>query len=63
MPTTTTTEPERDYLEVDDPIPGQNYACMSFVSPEEVIADRTLFTMNAFLKTIAKNYDLDEDSI
>jgi hypothetical protein len=48
---------------VDDPIPGQNYACLSFVSPEEVIADRTLFMMNAFLKTIAKNYDLDEDSI
>ncbi len=48
---------------MDDPIPGQNYACLSFVSPEEVIADRTLFMMNAFLKTIAKNYDLDEDSI
>jgi hypothetical protein len=62
-PTDTEPERERDYLEVDDPIPGQNYACMSFVSPEEVIADRTLFMMNAFLKTIAKNYDLDEDSI
>lgn len=56
-------EPVRDYLEVDDPIPGQNYVCMSFVSPEEVIADRNLFMMNAFLKTIAKNYDLDADTI
>jgi hypothetical protein len=36
---------------------------MSFVSPEEVIANRNLFMMNAFLKTIAKNYDLDADSI
>lgn len=36
-------EPQRDYLEVDDPLPGQNYVCMSFVSPEEVIADRNLF--------------------
>lgn len=56
-------EPERDYLEVDDPIPGQNYACMSFVSPEEVIADRSLFMTNAFLKTVVKNYDLDEETI
>lgn len=60
---TTETERERDYLEVDDPIPGQNYTCLSFVSPEEVIKDRTLFMTNAFLKTVAKNYDLDEDSI
>ena len=61
----TNTEPERerDYLEVDDPLPGQNYVCMSFVSPEEVIADRNLFMMNAFLKTVAKKYDLDEDTI
>lgn len=36
---------------------------MSFVSPEEVIADRSLFMTNAFLKTVAKNYDLDEDTI
>lgn len=52
-----------DYLEVDNPIPGQNYVCMSFVSPEEVIADRHVFMVNAFLKTIAKNYDLDEKTI
>ena len=24
-----------DYLDVDDNIPGQNYACLSFVSPSE----------------------------
>ena len=59
----TKSQPVQDYLEVDDPIPGQSYVCMSFVSPEEVIADRNLFFMNAFLKTIAKNYDLDEDTI
>ena len=27
-------EEKIDYLEVDDPIPGQNYVCLSFVSPE-----------------------------
>jgi len=25
-----------DYLEEDDPLPGQNYVCMSFVSPEGI---------------------------
>ena len=57
------TEPVQDYLEVDDPIPGQNYVCMSFVSPEELIADRNLFNVHAFLKTVAKNYDLDETTV
>ena len=27
-----------DYLEVDDGIPGQNYVCLSFISPESIIA-------------------------
>jgi hypothetical protein len=26
-----------DYLDVDKPLPGQNYACLSFVCPEEII--------------------------
>ena len=25
---------DEDYLEVDKPLPGQNYVCMSFISPE-----------------------------
>ena len=25
---------EDDYLEVDRPVPGQNYACISVISPE-----------------------------
>ena len=27
-------EQKPDYLEVDDAIPGQNYVCLSFLSPE-----------------------------
>ena len=26
-----------DYLDVDKPLPGQNYACLSFLCPEEII--------------------------
>ena len=52
-----------DYLEVDNPIGGQSYTCLSFVSPEKVIKDKHLQYVNKFLKTIAKKYDLDSDTI
>ena len=31
-------EEKVDYLEVDTNIPGQNYVCLSFISPEDLIA-------------------------
>ena len=54
---------KEDFLEVDQSIPGQNYACLSFVSPERVLNNKEVFYAHKFLKTIAKNYDLDENSI
>ena len=38
-----------DYLEVDRPIPGQNYACISFVSPDEIIKQKELFLFNKYM--------------
>jgi len=34
---------EEDYLDVDKPLPGQNYYCISFVSPEKVLEQKQLF--------------------
>ena len=34
---------DEDYLEVDKPIPGQNYTCISFVSPDDCIKQKELF--------------------
>ena len=34
---------EEDYLDVDKPLPGQNYYCISFVSPEKVLEQKELF--------------------
>ena len=34
---------EEDFLQVDKTVPGQNFVCLSFVSPEKVIADKKLF--------------------
>ena len=37
--------PEENFLEDDDPIPRQNYVCLSFVSPEKVLEDKHLYYM------------------
>ena len=49
-------------LEVDQKIPGQNFTCLSFVTPK-CLPNKNVFFVNSFLKTVAKNYDLDENSI
>lgn len=54
---------EEDFLEVDREIPGQKYTCISFVSPEETLRNKDVYFVHKFLKTIAKNYDLDENTI
>ena len=38
-----------DYLDVDKPIPGQNYTCISFVSPDELMKQKELFLFNKFM--------------
>ena len=57
------TEVTEDFLEVDQPIPGQNYACISFVSPEEVLKKKELYMVHKYLKTVSKKYDLDENKV
>jgi len=46
-------EVEQDFLENDMPIPGQNYVCLSFVSPETCIADKKLWEFYQY--TTAQN--------
>ena len=43
---------KEDFLTVDKPIPGQNYACMSFVSPEKMLKNKEIFLMENFLKSV-----------
>ena len=44
-------EEKVDYLDVDDTIPGQNYVCLSFVSPEALIEKREAFNVCKFLQS------------
>lgn len=50
---------ERDYLEQDPPLRGQRYVCLSFISPEDEIRNKEIFTFNEFLK----NFSSDVDSL
>ena len=59
----TDTKEKIDYLSVDDSIPGQNYVCMSFVSPEKLIHDFKAFQMCKFLQSYCKDLDLKYDEI
>ena len=48
-----------DYLDVDDVVPGQNYVCLSFVSPEALIQKREAFNVSKFLQSYCKEQELE----
>lgn len=48
-----------DFLEVDDPIAGQNYVCISFVDPEDIIKNKEAFKTAKFLQSYSKENKLD----
>lgn len=39
-----------DFLNVDAPIPGQNFCCLSFLSPENVLKKKEVFFTEKFLE-------------
>ena len=48
-----------DYLDVDEPIPGQNYVCLSFVSPEALMQEKEKFKTAKFLQSYCKDKKLE----
>ncbi len=52
-----------DYLEVDEPIAGQNYVCMSFLSPEKLIQNKEAFKCVKFLQSYCKDLKLNFDEV
>ena len=42
------TDIKEDFLEVDQNIPGQNYVCLSFVSPEKILKEKEVFFNTSF---------------
>ena len=58
-----TEEDKFDYLDIDSPINGQSYCCISFVSPESVIEDRHAFNVGKFLQSMCKSEGMDVDKV
>jgi len=51
-------EIKEDFLEVDQKIPGQNYVCLSFVSPDKLIKQKEIYFASKFLEYIVNDPDL-----
>lgn len=43
-------EINEDFLEVDPKIPGQNFVCLSFVSPDKVLKQKEMYNTTKFLE-------------
>lgn len=46
--------PVEDFLEADSPVRGQNYVCLSFISPEKVLKNKEVFKVSKFLEYLFK---------
>ena len=43
-----------DYLDEDKPIRGQNYVCLSFISPEDVIRNKEVYYLERYLSNFSQ---------
>jgi len=50
-----------DFLEVDNPIPGQHFCCLSFISPEKVLNKKEVYYFTSFLKYITAELKYPDD--
>jgi hypothetical protein len=48
---------EVDYLDEDKPLRGQNYVCLSFLSPEDVLNNKEVFYFEHYLERFSKDMD------
>ena len=47
---------EEDYLEVDTPVPGQNFVCLSFVSPEKTLVNKEKWMFYQYHQYVISEY-------
>lgn len=48
---------EEDHLEVDHPIPGQNFVCLSFVSPEQILVNKEKWMFYHYHQYVINEYN------
>ena len=56
-------EDKIDFLDVDNPINGQNYCCMSFLDPDDVFEDKNAFIVSKFLQSVCKSENMSFDKV
>lgn len=54
---------EQLFLEPDNTIPGQNYVCISFLSPEEVIKSKEVYMFHRYMTQKMGEYEQQIDKI
>jgi hypothetical protein len=54
-----TEEIKEDFLEVDAKVPGQNFVCLSFVSPDKLIKEKDVYFASKFLEYIINDPEAD----
>ena len=54
---------EEDFLEADNPIPGQNYACLSFLSPDELVKNKEMFMFSRYMNQKYSEWDKVIDDV
>ena len=52
-----------DYLEVDERLQGQEWVCMSFVDPGDMIESKESFKVSKFLQSVCKDRDMDFNKV
>lgn len=52
-----------DYLDEDKAIRGQNYVCLSFVSPEEIIRNKEVFYLEKYLSKFSADVSIMFDNL
>ncbi len=58
-----TEEVKEDFLEVDSKIPGQNFVCLSFVSPEKVVKQKEFYFLTKFLHHLINDKERSVEDI
>ena len=55
-PSTVVSTKEVDYLDEDKPLRGQNYVCLSFLSPEETLANKEVYAFSRYLGNFSQGF-------
>jgi molybdopterin converting factor small subunit len=54
---------EQDYLEEDPVLRGQNYVCLSFLSPEDLLANKEVYCFQEYVKSFVADINKVADEV